>query len=104
MIDRVLSIMFILILITIIISSYLEVPIVEGMNNDQSRQLGKLEARVDTLNKNVNELMTVVKGTNLKKIKNFSLLDKMHKQTNLNKKNIDKLAQNSTEASIADSA
>ena len=104
MIDRVLSILFILILITIIISSYLEVPVVEGMNNDQSRQLGKLEARVDTLNKNVNELMTVVKGTNLQKIKNFSLLDKMHKQTNLNKKNIDKLAQNSTEASIADSA
>ena len=45
MIDRVLSFIFIITVITLIVTSYLEVPVIETMDNS-SRQLGKLEERV----------------------------------------------------------
>jgi hypothetical protein len=127
MIDHVLSYLFILILFTIIIGSYLEVPLREGlinrkkkvirqrknknkrvgkenMSGSSERDLGRIEAKVDTLSKTVKDLLSVVNGSESKKIKNYDLLDKMYKQTKDNKDNIEKLAKNSPEANIADSA
>jgi len=46
MINRILSFIFISIIVILIITSYLEVPVVENMKNNDSRQLGKLEERV----------------------------------------------------------
>ena len=49
MINRILSIIFISIIVILFITSYLEVPVVENMDNDDSQQLGKLEERVNNL-------------------------------------------------------
>ena len=57
-----LSFLFVLIVIFIMISSYLEVTVVEGMNNNDSRDLGKLEARVDELTQKVNDLTSAADG------------------------------------------
>ena len=104
MINRILSFIFISIIVILIITSYLEVPVVENMKNNDSRQLGKLEERVNNLTKKVNDLLSVVKGTNMEKINQYKTLSDMHSQINTNKKNIDKLANNSQEANIANSS
>tara|TARA_B100001093_G_scaffold362791_1_gene347584 strand:+ start:97 stop:360 length:264 start_codon:yes stop_codon:yes gene_type:complete len=86
------------------ISSYLEVTVVEGMNNNDSRDLGKLEARVDELTQKVNDLTSATDGSNIDKLKQYKILNDMHNQVKTNKENIDKLAENSPEANIAESA
>jgi peptidoglycan hydrolase CwlO-like protein len=104
MIDRILSFVFISIIVVLIITSYLEVPAVESMKNNDSRELGKVEERVNNLTKKVNDLLSVVKGTNMEKISQYKTLNKMHSQVNTNKENIDKLANNSPEATVANSS
>ena len=99
-----LSFLFVLIVIFIMISSYLEVTVVEGMNNNDSRDLGKLEARVDELTQKVNDLTSAADGSNSGKLKQYKILNDMHNQVKTNKVNIDKLAENSPEANIAKSA
>tara|TARA_B100000214_G_scaffold323130_1_gene259407 strand:- start:452 stop:769 length:318 start_codon:yes stop_codon:yes gene_type:complete len=103
MINRILSFIFISIIVILIITSYLEVPVVENMKNNDSRQLGKLEERVNNLTKKVNDLLSVVKGTNMEKINQYKTLNDMHSQVNTNKENIDKLANSSAEANVANS-
>jgi len=103
MLARILSILFILIVIFIMISSYLEVNVVEGMNNNDSKDLGKLEAKVDVLTQKVNDLTSAVDGSNTGKLKKFKILNDMHNQVKTNKVNVDKLAENSPEANIAKS-
>lgn len=104
MINRILSIIFISIIVILFITSYLEVPVVENMDNDDSQQLGKLEERVNNLTTTVNDLLSVVKGTNMEKIDQYKTLNDMHSQVNTNKENIDKLVDNSPEANIANSS
>lgn len=104
MINKILSFIFISIIVILIITSYLEVPVVENMKNNDSQQLGKLEERVNNLTKKVNDLLSVVKGTNMKKISQYKTLNDMHSQVNTNKENINKLANNSQEANIANSS
>ena len=58
MIRQILSILFIFTVIVIIISSYLEVPIIENMNNSSERELGKLDEKVNVLDKKVKEFIT----------------------------------------------
>tara|TARA_B100000524_G_C23490559_1_gene313246 strand:- start:258 stop:569 length:312 start_codon:yes stop_codon:yes gene_type:complete len=103
MIDRVLSFIFIITVIILIITSYLEVPVIETMDNS-SRQLGKLEERVKNVTKKVNDLLMVVKGTNVEKINQYKLLNDMYSQVNKNTKNIEKMAKSSPEADVANSA
>lgn len=102
MIDRVLSFIFIITVITLIVTSYLEVPVIETMDNS-SRQLGKLEERVKNVTKKVNDLLTVVKGTNVEKIKQYKLLNDMYTQVDKNTENIEKMAKSSPEADVANS-
>lgn len=102
MIDRILSFLFVATIIILFILSYLEVPVVEGLDNG-SRQLGKIEVKVDQLTKKVNDLLSVVKGTNMEKIKQYKVLDEMNIQVKENKENIEKLANSSPEADIANS-
>tara|TARA_Y100001970_G_scaffold281307_1_gene391806 strand:+ start:244 stop:561 length:318 start_codon:yes stop_codon:yes gene_type:complete len=104
MINSILSFVFISIIVILFVTSYLEVPVVESMKNNDSRELGKLEERVNNLTKKVNDLLSVVKGTNMEKINQYKTLSDMHSQINTNKKNIDKLANNSQEANIANSS
>ena len=104
MINRILSFIFISIIVILFITSYLEVPVVENMENNESQQLGKLEERVNNLTTTVNDLLSVVKGTNMEKIDQYKTLNDMHSQVNTNKENIDKLVDNSPEANIANSS
>ncbi len=133
MIDRILSNIFIIIVILLFLLSYLEVPIVEGlttseinskkkiskkklkkkansnssskenMRGSSERDLGRIEAKVDGLNEKVTDLLSVVSGQDLEKIKNYDLLDKLNKQTTENKTSINKMAANSPEADVASS-
>lgn len=133
MIDRILSNIFIIIVILLFLLSYLEVPIVEGlttseinskkkiskkklkkkansnssskenMRGSSERDLGRIEAKVDDLNEKVTDLLSVVSGQDIEKIKNYDLLDKLNKQTAENKTSINKMASNSPEADVASS-
>ncbi len=133
MIDRILSNIFIITVILLFLLSYLEVPIVEGLTTNEinskkkiskkklkkkansnssskenmrgssERDLGRIEAKVDGLNEKVTDLLSVVSGQDLEKIKNYDLLDKLNKQTTENKTSINKMAANSPEADVASS-
>ena len=105
MIRHILSILFIFTVIVIIISSYLEVPMIENMYNSSERELGKLDEKVNELNKKVKDLLHVVKMTEKDNaINQYPLLKKMASQIKENKENIDKMAGNSPEAGLAKSA
>lgn len=105
MLEQIFSYLFIFTIIIIIISSYLEVPIVENMSGSSERELGKLHEKVNGLNKKVKELLHVVKMTKSDdSINQYPLLQKMNSQIKKNKQNIDKMAGNSPEAGIAKSA
>ena len=103
MIDRLLSFLFVTLIIILIVTSYLEVPVVESMKNNDSRELGKLQEKVKHLTIKVNDLLSVVKGTDMKKINQYKTLNNMYSQVNKNKENIVKLANNSPEANVANS-
>lgn len=126
MIDRVLSNIFIFIVILLFLLSYLEVPLIESFTNkvkskasrkkqrrsnsskesmrgSSERDLGRIEAKVDGLNDKVTDLLSVMSGEDLEKIKNYNLLDNLNKQTAENKDNINKMAAQSPEADVASS-
>ena len=85
MIDRILSFLFVSIIVILFLLSYLEVPVVEGLDNG-SRQLGKIEVIKEQLTKKVNDLLSVVKGTDMEKIKQYKVLDEMNIQVKENKR------------------
>ena len=105
MIRQILSILFIFTVIVIIISSYLEVPIIENMNNSSERELGKLDEKVNVLDKKVKDLLHVVKMTEKDNtINQYPLLKKMASEIKENKENINKMAGDSPAAGVAKSA
>jgi len=104
MIRQILSILFIFTVIIIIISSYLEVPIIENMNNSSERELGKLDEKVNVLDKKVKDLLHVVKMTEKDNaINQYPLLKKMASEIKENKENINKMAGDSPAAGVAKS-